>query len=132
MTTGVNWVTSKPTLSFIPFLKKRASKRALEIAQQVWQGAVDRTPVGSGELRASWNLTAGQPSFHTVGEKNSSPGSASGTVPLPAMPKITPLPLRTARYFVSNGKGYAGHVEFGSISIQPHLMLARAVQAVDV
>lgn len=122
------WTTPKPTDSFIPKLKKAVSQLALDKAMNIWLGVVDRTLVDSGELRASWNLSVGKPDFTTVGEAHSSPGSAGGTLPKPSRPKLQAVPLINARYFVANGKTYGPHVEFGTQSIRPQLMLTRAIQ----
>lgn len=124
------WKTTKPTASFIPKLKVKASKIASDIALQVWNGAVDRTPVASGELRASWNLSVGRPNFTTVGNKNSSPGVGVSALPRPVTPALVKVPLNKARYFIANGKSYANNVEHGSNTIRPHLMLTRAVQSI--
>jgi hypothetical protein len=123
----VYWTTGKPTLSFIPFLKKRVAKKALEVATTIWEIAVDLTPASSGELRASWNLSQGQPNFSTVGPSDSSPGTGP-SIPKPTKPVIPEVELRDAIFYITNGKAYAGHVEYGSNTIPPHLMLTRALQ----
>jgi len=126
----ISWVTPKPAFSFIPKVRKAASQKALDMATAIWQGTVDRTPVGSGELRASWNLSRGRPDFSVVGEKDSSPGPGLVAVAKPTAPNLTAGVLSSARYYVANGKLYAKHVELGSASIRPHLMMTRAIQAI--
>lgn len=125
----VSWVTPKPSFSFIPRVRKAASQKALDLATTIWQGTVDRTPVGSGELRASWNLSRGSPDYSVVGEKDSSPGPGAVVVASPTAPNLKAGVLSSARYYVSNGKTYAIHVELGSSSIKPALMMTRAIQA---
>ena len=125
----IEWVTPKPTRSFIPKLKKRASEKTLELAKAVWLGAVERSPVASGEFRASWNISQGVPNYNTVGSPDSSPGSSGASLPPPTMPNIEVAPLRNARYFVSNGKEYAGYIEYGSITLPPRLVLQRSIEA---
>ncbi len=125
----LTWVTPPPTKRFIPRLRMQASKYALDIAKAVWQGAVDRTPVASGELRASWNLSFGAPNYSTVGDATSSPGRSVAPLPPPSMPNLKPVPLRNAKYYVSNGKEYSGYVEYGTVTIPPQMMLDRAVKA---
>ncbi len=129
---NITWSTPKPSTSFIPKLRKEAAQKSLDIAIQIWKGAVNRTPVASGELRASWNLSTNVPNFTTVGDSNSSPGRTDSILPKPTVQKIVPGPLGSTRYFISNGKSYARKVEFGTRSISPHLMLTRAVRAVDL
>jgi hypothetical protein len=126
---SLTWLTSKPTLSFIPKVRREAAQRALNIAENVWQGAVDRTPVASGELRASWNLSRGKVNYSTVGLVDSSPSITGSSLPPPQMPKLSAGSLGSAVYHVSNGKRYAPHVEFGSATITPRLMLTRSIQA---
>ena len=128
----LQWVTPVPSKSFIPKLRKRTSEKTLELAQAVWTGVVERTPVGSGELRASWNLSLGAPNYQTVGAVDSSPGPSGAPLPPPTLPNIQAANLRNARYFVANGKTYAGYVEFGSPTTAPSLMLERAVRSVDL
>ncbi len=127
----LSWITPKPTKSFIPKLRRQASQRVIDIATAVWQGAVDRTPTRSGELRASWNLTPGRPSFESVGNPDSAP-DVTTALPKPVAPVLKPTVLLQAKYFISNGKSYARYVEFGSSSISPHLMLTRSVRAVEL
>lgn len=128
----INWVTNKPSFSFIPKVRKRASEKALEIAKAVWQGAVDRTPVRSGELRASWNLSKGSPDFSTVGLASGASRNSGVPLPSPTMPNLKASALSSARYFVSNGKEYVIPVEFGSTTVIPHLMLTNAIRSVDL
>jgi len=108
-----------------------ASQRAIDIATQVFEGAVDRTRVNSGELRASWNLSKGFPSFVVVGKADSSPGNTGTVLPKPTAPVFTPT-IFGQKYFVTNGKTYAVFEEFGTATQTPQLMLTRAVQAVDL
>lgn len=125
------WKTPKPTFSFIPKLRLAVSQHALDLALQVWNGAVDRTPTLSGELRASWNVSKGSPNYKVVGLPRSSPGPSLSPLPRPTAPALVAGSLRSAKYFVTNGKSYAGHVELGSVTVPPHLMLTRAIQAID-
>lgn len=123
----LRWISPKPVESFVPKIRRKAAEHTLEIAQAVWLGAVNRTPVATGELRASWNLSQGGPDFSFVGH-----GVSSGQLPPPSMPGLEVQALSSSKFFVTNGKPYAGHVEFGSSTIMPHLMLTRAIQAVDL
>jgi len=122
----ITWRTPKPSFSFIPKVRRNVAQRALNIAQLVWQGTVDRTPVASGELRASWTLSKGRPNFIDIS------GSSVGILPAPSMPIIPITTLGSAKFFISNGKSYVGHVEYGSPTNTPRLMLTRAIQAIDL
>jgi len=124
---SLSWKSPKPSFSFIPKVRRAAAQHALDLAEAVWQGAVDRTPVRSGELRASWTLSKGKPIFATVGNR-----STNSVLPPPSMPKLKATVLGSAKFFVSNGKSYGPHVEYGSSTIMPHLMLTRAIQSVDI
>jgi hypothetical protein len=125
----VYWTTPKPTLSFIPFLKRHVARKALRVATEVWDLTVDLTPVQSGELRASWNLSQGKPNYTTVGLPGSSSNFAS-PLPRPSKPNLPEVDLNDAVYFVTNGKSYASYVEYGSKTNAPRLMLSRAIQIV--
>jgi len=126
---SIKWVSVPPLRGFMPRLRRETAQKALSIAEAVWKGAVDRTPVASGELRASWNLSQGKPDFTTVGGVEG-PDKFSVPLPPPVMPKLKAGVLSSAKYFVSNGKKYAGYVEYGSPTTRPVLMLARAIEAV--
>lgn len=123
----VYWATSRPTASFIPFLKRRVVKKALDVATRVWDLAVDLTPVRSGELRASWNLTQGSPSYDVVGLPDSASDFGS-PMPRPAKPNLPDVDLSDAVFYVTNGKKYAPYVEYGTKNNPPRLMLTRAIQ----
>lgn len=128
---NITWIGPKPTRSFIPKVRLAASRHALNIAKAVWVGVVDRTHVDSGELRASWNLSARKPNYTTVGPSDSATLLAT-PLPKPTLPIIRPTILRNARYYVTNGKTYARSEEFGSPTNTPVLMLTRAVQSVEL
>lgn len=122
---SLSWKSPKPSFSFVPKVRKAVSQRALDIAEAVWVGAVHRTPVRTGELRASWNLSKSKPIYVHV-------ESTGGMLPPPSMPKLVATALSSAKYYVTNGAPHAKHVEFGSTTILPHLMMTRAVQSVDL
>ena len=128
---SLTWIGPKPTQSFIPKIRSAASKRALDIAKAVWIGVVDRTPAMSGELRASWNLSAKRPNYTTVGPSDSASQLAT-PLPKPSLPNISPSILSNARYYVTNGKTYVKPVEYGSPTTVPALMLTRAVQSIEL
>lgn len=128
--TRLSWASAKPSFSFIPKLRKEAAQFTLDIAVAVWNGAVDRTPVQSGELRASWNISPGKPSFAVVGASDSA-AAAISPLPRPSLPMLKVGSLRRPKFFVSNGKTYASYVEFGSATNVPRLMLTRAIMSVD-
>jgi len=127
---GISWATAKPSFSFIPKLRKEAAQFTLDIAVAVWEGAVDRTPVHSGELRASWNISPGKPSYEVHGLPDRAADSIS-PLPKPGLPLLKVGSLRRPKFFVSNGKTYASLVEYGSATNVPRLMLTRAIMSVD-
>ena len=124
---SLKWKSPKPSFSFIPRVRRDVAQHTLNIAQEVWQGAVDRTDVDTGDLRASWNLSQGRPNLATV-----SGGISGSPLPAPTMLNLAVTALSKAKFFVSNGKHYVVHVEYGSPTITPRLMLTRAIQAVDL
>lgn len=125
----VYWKSATPLASFIPFLKRRVSRTALESATKIWEIAVDLTPVNSGELRASWNLSQGEPNYATVGSPESSKRSGP-PMGKPGKPVLPMVDLNDSVFYVTNGKRYAPYVEYGSPKNAPRLMLTRAVQIV--
>lgn len=127
----ISWSTAKPSFSFIPKLRKEAAQLTLDIAIQVWNGAVDRTPVQSGELRASWNISPGKPSFAVFGLPDSAAARIS-PLPKPGLPLLKVGSLRRPKFFVSNGKTYGPYVENGSATNVPQLMLTRAIMSVGL
>lgn len=124
------WVSPKPTKSFIPKVRRQAAQRALDIAEAIWIGVVDRTPAVSGELRASWNLSRGKPDLSVVGKINGSPASGS-PLASPTMPKLKAGALTSAKFYVTNGKSYGPLVEFGSPTNIPRLMFTQAIRSIE-
>lgn len=124
------WASPKPTKSFMPKVRRQTAERALNIAEAIWTGAVNGTPVNSGELRASWNLSRGKPDLSVVGKIN---GSSANTSPLaaPTMPKLKAGALTSAKFYVTNGKEYGPLVEFGSPTNVPRLMFTQAIRSVE-
>lgn len=127
---NVTWSYNPPNRHFLPKLRRQASKKALDIALNIWENAVSFSPVASGELRASWDVSRGSPSYLVVGKADSSPGKLGAPLPPPPPPNVTPsASLFQSKYYITNGKTYAGYVEYGSATIPPQLMLTRAVRA---
>jgi len=126
---GITWKTGLPP-QIDKRLKEAVEKKAYDLANLVFKGVVSRTPVRTGQLRASWNVSPDSPNFNTVGPREKSTGSAAA--PLSPPPPASFQRSRTATYHVSNGKTYAEQVEFGSPTNRPHLMLARTLASLGL
>lgn len=90
---------------------KRVAERT---AQKVYDGVVKRSPVYSGQFRASWNISQGAPNYATA-DSGGSPAS-----PLTAPKQKAKLFGPPYVLFVANGKPYAQKLEEGSSDQAPH------------
>jgi hypothetical protein len=83
---------------------------------QLYTAIVSKTPVDTGQVRASWNLSKDSPNFTTVDE---------GTdLPPPQTPKLRLKKYEYPLVFISNGKPYVDLLESGSSRQAPAGMVA--------
>lgn len=125
---SIVWQGARP--DFKKELDEFLEQELFNTAKDVFNGVVMRTPARSGELRASWNLSADQPNFVTVGDPNSSPRHVDAVLPPPSSPTF--VKSRTGLYFVTNGKAYAGVVEEGGPHNVAHHMMERTLDSLDL
>lgn len=81
-------------------------ERTFEIAKQLFDGIVARTPVRTGSARASWTASIGSPSW--IVRRNSDPLSPLGppSFPLTAVPAFE-------KVYISNATPYIMPLEYG-------------------
>lgn len=102
------------------------SEEIAELANSVFNGCVDRTPVRSGNLRASWRIEyGGSPdmSSFVIGGTPDSPMSA---------PTAGKIPKGALNVYIVNCTPYADLVEDGGPKNPPHHMLALTLQSLGL
>jgi hypothetical protein len=110
------FVWDKSPLELRGHFENLAKNRALEIAEKVFVGVVERTPVRTGQLRASWRASLG--SVDTSKVFHTDPAS-----PLP--PPIFPLKVVPVNSIIhiSNSHKYVIPIEFGHSKQAPYGMV---------
>jgi hypothetical protein len=94
--------------------------------RDIYQGAVNRSPVETGSYRASWRIGFGAPDGSTT------TGGLPG-LPLPRPPFYWPKGYKVGEIvFVSNNKPYAQSLERGHSKQAPMGVLALAVASASV
>ena len=124
----IQWIGGRPNVK--GDLKKFLETELFKAASDVHRGVVYRTPARSGELRASWNLSADSPDFSTVGSPNKSPRNVEVPLASPGTPGF--IKSKSGVYYVTNGKAYAGLVEDGGPNNEAHHMLDRTLDSLDL
>ena len=117
----IQWTTGKPR-QVEAALKKQLADSVFALAEEVHTNVILFTPVQTGELRASWNLSANKPNFKTVGPRK---GVSKDRVTVPPHRKAKQV-KGAYKYYVSNGKRYVQAVEHGTPKMAPRHMLRRA------
>lgn len=88
-------------------------RKAEEVTQRVYDGVTARSPVFTGQFRASWNISQGVPNLSTIdfgGEKGS---------PIGLKRQIAKATTEVPIFYVSNGKPYGQKLENGSSNQAP-------------
>lgn len=120
---GLEW-DSEPD-EFIDVVLDGHKKICENVAIEVYAKIVDLTPVHSGSLRASWNLTHTSPDYTYV-----TGGSAENPLSAPQIPDhIEGLP-RMPTIHIANGTPYASYVNDGGPRNVPVHMVELALEAV--
>lgn len=110
-------------LEFMGEVRMKHKKLCEEVAKEIFAGVIERTPVISGNLRASWDLN------QTGDAIDVSSGSEGSPAPAPKIPKTIPnLPDYPVLY-VTNGKAYAPLVENGSPHNEARKMVALTLES---
>ena len=101
---------------------KRACERS---AIQFFAKVVEYTPVFTGNLRASWQISVSTPSFsYATG------GSESAPLDAPSVPDSIPGLPDFPIIYVTNGAPYVDYVNDGSPTNSPVHMVERALDAI--
>ena len=109
-------------MQFAQVLQEDIADLTVRVAEQVFNGVVSRTPVYTGNLRASWVVGTSENYYQASG------GSPGNVLP----PPIFPTGLRSAKpqlIYIMNTKPYAGLVEFGGPKNAPRAMVQQTLSA---
>lgn len=109
---------------FIPEFVGKHSKLCEEVAIEIYAGVIQRTPVDTGNLRASWNIAEGREDLTIVVG-----GSVRNPLPPPKIPttlgKLPDYPIIN----VTNSQPYADVVENGGPHNEPRKMVALTLES---
>lgn len=103
-------------MRFIGHVEDMAKKRTLELSKKIFEGIVARTPVLTGNARASWQASLYAPDFTRA---------TGGTKDSPLAPPTFPLtsaPLG-AKVYISNATPYIMPLEYGWSNKAPQGMV---------
>jgi hypothetical protein len=106
------------------FMDKALATEKGKLAIQIWEKAVDLSPVYSGSYRASWQISIGALSF-----KYDNSSRQPNSIPRPSIPSITLAGKAMDKVYVSNGAPYSFLVEYGGPKNPAHHVAYRAVSA---
>lgn len=112
-------------LDFGVFIKEDTIEHTKQLASQVFRGVVLRTPVRTGQTRASWRKSVGKVDRTTV-DFGGRPGA-----PLqpPSNPNIKMTKLD--KIFVTNRKPHIIYLENGSPTTEPTAMMAATLASIE-
>lgn len=92
--------------NFITTVRDDVTALTNELAEEIFDGVVDKSPVDTGSFRASWNASVDQPVFnYVVGGNSQSP------IGPPSYPRIKAQFGESIH--ITNGAPYAGRLENG-------------------
>lgn len=103
-------------LGFVPIVEEDVKDLIVSLAEKVFNGVVSRTPIYTGNLRASWKASSYEDLSNVVG------GSVSNPLPAPVFPQNLFIEKPEIIY-IMNTTPYAGLVEFGGPNNQPRAMV---------
>lgn len=94
------------TARFRKRIGENVTRRAERITQSLVNGFIDRSPVWSGDFRASWNVSEGTPVYieRTDGKPDNPTAPPNFTVRA-----RTQFPV----FYITNGQPYAERLEYG-------------------
>lgn len=105
---------------FIKTVKQDVVDLTVTVAEKIYNGVVSRTPVYTGNLRASWVVGTSEIYYQAIN------GSRDNILPPPTFP----LSLRLANpeiLYIMNTTPYAGLVEFGGPKNIPRAMVQQTL-----
>lgn len=94
----------------------------VNVAERIFNGVVSRTPVYTGNLRASWVVGTGESSYNVTG------GSPNNVLPPPTFPAGLKA-MKPQLIYIMNTTPYAGLVEFGGPKNVPRAMVQQTLSA---
>lgn len=100
-----------------------SQKVILDLMYKIWDGIIMRTPVRTGQARASWNMSKGSPDFSTVDE-------GEGLAP-PPKPSVSIKDGEYPEIFIANGKRYINYLEFGASTQAPAGMVQVTIDSLE-
>jgi hypothetical protein len=101
------WVVNP--MDFMKTVDKSVKDKAKDLAEQVFDGVVAKTPVWTGRARACWTLNEGAPVFKSIPLYDVNPLSP---LPPPDRPSISSLP-KYPKLYICNGQPYSVKLEYG-------------------
>lgn len=120
MNISSTWVVNP--LDFLKVVEQDISVFTLTLAEKIFYGIVDRTPVYTGSLRASWVAGTSESTSIVVG------GSPTSVLPPPSFP----MSLNVSGYqaiYIMNSTPYAGLVEHGGPKNPPRAMVQNTLNS---
>jgi hypothetical protein len=109
-------------LEFLPKVQGDIVDLTVTIAERIFDGVVSRTPVYTGNLRASWVVGVGENYYRATG------GSPSNVLPPPTFPAGL-RSMKPQLIYIMNTTPYAGLVEFGGPKNIPRAMVQQTLSA---
>lgn len=111
-------------LDFIPHYKGKFKKLCEEVAIEIYAGVIQRTPVSTGNLRASWRIKV-----NGIDDSIEESGSLENIAPAPKIPtSLEPLPDNPV-INITNSQRYAAAVENGGPRNEPRKMVALTLES---
>lgn len=104
---AVEWVVDPR--KFIPEFKGKIAAITEEVAIEIFAGVISRTPVRTGNLRASWRIKEG-----SVDDSITESGSVESPAPAPKIPSKISFSTEYPTIYVTNYQPYAGFVNNGT------------------
>lgn len=87
-------------------LRESVSQKAVRVAQGLLDSFISRSPVYSGNFRASWNVSEGKATYVRI-----SSGSVYATLPPPKIKIVATNSFPV--FYITNGQPYAQALEYG-------------------
>jgi len=107
---------------FLPMVDGDISDLVVTLAKRIFDGVVSRTPVYTGNLRASWIASTSETSYQVTG------GTPNNVLPPPIFPEGLKL-AKPQIIYIMNTTPYAGLVEFGGPTNIPRAMVQQTLSA---
>lgn len=100
-------------------------KFAVELSQDILYGVVEKTPVVTGFLRSSWNVSLNSPVI-VKGEKTGNPNASTQIAT--SRGALTLAKMQGGeKIFFTNGTNYGQHVEYGTSKFEGRAMMRRTI-----